>query len=77
MARAALVANQDLPEAGFVGDALERRGFRLDLLVREAGGWPEPSDFELVLVLGSDWHAYDERVRREVEAEAAFVARRP
>ncbi len=75
MARALLVANERLAAGGFVGDELEQRGYRFTVVAREhPGTWPQLDGAELVLVLGSDWHAHEPERQDTVIAESALLA---
>jgi GMP synthase-like glutamine amidotransferase len=74
MSRCLTVANADLDRTGIVGDELERRGYRLELVLREGRlDWPSLDGIDLVLVLGSDWSVYGEPNRTEVDGEVALV----
>ena len=73
--RAAVIANGNDADWGYVGDRLVDHGFELELVVREepqrlhdAVGEPD-----LLLLLGSDWSVHDPALGDEVEAEAALV----
>ncbi|MEX2255297.1 MAG: type 1 glutamine amidotransferase [Acidimicrobiia bacterium] len=76
MPTALVLANRDDADPGLVGEALAARGYRLEILVREAtdGGWPPAGTADLVLVLGSEWSVYGDAVREPVDRERAFVA---
>jgi GMP synthase-like glutamine amidotransferase len=75
MVRALLVANERLGAAGYVGDELEQQGFAFERALRERPeAWPDLHEVELVLALGSDWHAYDSPRRAAVRAEAALLS---
>jgi GMP synthase-like glutamine amidotransferase len=73
---ALVLANRDDADPGLVREALAARGYRLEILVREAtdGGSPTAGTADLVLVLGSEWSVYGDAVREPVGRERAFVA---
>lgn len=72
--RALLVANSDDADPGFVGQRLRHHGYAFTECIRERPhDWPDPTGYDLVLLLGSDWSVYWDRVASEVRAEAALV----
>jgi GMP synthase-like glutamine amidotransferase len=73
MPRALLVANQDLQAGGYVVDELERHGFTFEPVLREDATWPALDRADLVVVLGSDWHAHDVARSEQVAEEVTFV----
>jgi GMP synthase-like glutamine amidotransferase len=69
-----MVANSYDADPGFVGEHLRRAGFAFTECHREhPDEWPDLEGVGLVLSLGSDWSVYWDRVRQEVEAEAALL----
>lgn len=69
-----VVGNAGDADPGFVGDRLESVGFALSAIDREEpGSWPSLAGFDLVVLLGSEWSVYWDRVAREVEAESALA----
>jgi GMP synthase-like glutamine amidotransferase len=72
--RALLVANSIDADPGFVGERLRHHGFAFDECLRESPGeWPDLVGHDLVLLLGSEWSVYWDRVRPNVEAESALI----
>ncbi|HEY5183692.1 MAG TPA: type 1 glutamine amidotransferase [Actinomycetes bacterium] len=72
--RALVIANRVDPDPGYVGAALAARGFTLDLCWREQDRpLPDPTGYDLVLALGSDWSVYWEHVAVHVDREAALL----
>ena len=72
--RALVIANRVDPDPGYVGAALAVRGFSLDACWREQEGpLPDPTGYDLVLALGSDWSVYWEHVAVHVDREAALL----
>lgn len=69
-----MVANSDDADPGYVGERFRHHGFAFDECHREhPGDWPTLAGHDLVLILGSEWSVYWERVSREVAAESALV----
>jgi GMP synthase-like glutamine amidotransferase len=72
--RALVIANRVDPDPGYVGAALVARGFTLDACWREQQEpLPDPTGYDLVLALGSDWSVYWEHVAVHVDREAALL----
>ena len=72
--RALLVANSIDADPGFVGERLRHHGFAFDECLREnPGEWPDLAGHDLVLLLGSEWSVYWDRVSGEVQAESALI----
>lgn len=72
--RALLVANSIDADPGFVGERLRHHGFAFDECLREnPGEWPDLAGHDMVLLLGSEWSVYWDRVSREVQAESALI----
>jgi len=67
--------------AGYVGAGLEARGFELAFhAILAVDGtidtaFPEPQDFDLIVVYGSFHHAYDEADRHWLDPERAWITR--
>jgi GMP synthase-like glutamine amidotransferase len=69
-----VVGNREALDSGFVGNHLRARGFRFTEAHREQpGDWPDLAGVDLVVTLGSEWHAYDPSTAALVAAEAAYV----
>jgi GMP synthase-like glutamine amidotransferase len=74
VSRCLTITHAELGGAGFVGDALERQGYRLEPLLRDGRlEWPPLDGADLVLVLGSDWSVYGADTAVHVEGEVAVV----
>jgi GMP synthase-like glutamine amidotransferase len=74
VARCLTITHAELGSAGFVGDELERQGYRLEPVHREGrSDWPSTDGADLVLVLGSDWSVYADETRAQVGGEVAAV----
>jgi GMP synthase-like glutamine amidotransferase len=72
--RVLMVANRGDDDPGFVGAALDARGARLQVAHREdAENLPDPTAFDVVVSLGSDWSVYWPRVAEQVAGEAALL----
>lgn len=73
--RALVIANSDDDDAGYVGERLREQGVELVIGYRDApGALPATlDDFDLVVMLGSDWSTYWEHVQDEVERESALI----
>ncbi|MQA07752.1 MAG: hypothetical protein GEU98_04200 [Pseudonocardiaceae bacterium] len=68
--RVLFVQHQDDCPPGYVGERLEQRGARVEVVRAQDARLPDPREFELIVPLGSDDSAYDESVpylRREWE----------
>lgn len=72
--RGLVMANAADADPGFVGEYLRGRGFSLILASRETPElWPDVAEFDLVLLLGSEWSVYWEAVGSSVSAECELV----
>ena len=72
--RALVIANTGDDDSGYVGERLVERGFTLEIRHRDRDELPGSlDDFDLVIMLGSDWSVYWEHVQDDVEREAALV----
>lgn len=72
--RALVIANADDADPGIVGERFRHHGVALTDAFREyPGGWPDLAGQDLVLLLGSEWSVYWERVADPVRAECALV----
>lgn len=68
--RAALIANVDDVDPGFVGRALRRRGVSFVEYLREQWEeWPSLEGIDLVVAMGSSWSVYWEQVAGPITAE--------
>jgi GMP synthase-like glutamine amidotransferase len=74
VARCLTITHAELGSAGYVGDELERQGYRLEPVLRDGGlEWPSSHGADLVLVLGSDWSVYAPSTSARVDGEVAAV----
>jgi GMP synthase-like glutamine amidotransferase len=74
--RALIVANSTDGDVGLVGERLEARGYTLERLWRDKDdAFPKPSDGDVVVLLGSDWSVYWDRIAPQVQREQQFVRR--
>ena len=72
--RAALIANCDDADAGFIGRALRKRGFGFVEFLREYHEkWPGVDGIDLVVAMGSGWSTYWDHVAAPVQAEQALL----
>jgi GMP synthase-like glutamine amidotransferase len=72
--RAALIANMNEADPGFVGRSLRRRGYALtDFLREQHSDWPSLDGFDLVVALGSGWSTYWDHVAEPVLAEQLLM----
>jgi GMP synthase-like glutamine amidotransferase len=72
--RCLTITHAELGSAGFVGDELERQGYRLEPVHRDGRlEWPSTTGVDLVLVLGSDWSVYAAETIPHVDGEVAAV----
>lgn len=73
--RAALIANRDDIDPGYVGRALRRRGYSfVEFLREDFASWPTLRDINLVVAMGSGWSTYWEHVAGPVLAEQSLLA---
>lgn len=70
-----MVANAGDDDAGHVGERLRQRGFDLETFHREGEGTIDLDGVDLVVLLGSDWSVYWDRVSNHVERESDAVRR--
>jgi GMP synthase-like glutamine amidotransferase len=72
--RAALIANMNEADPGFVGRSLRRRGYAFtDFLREQHAQWPSLDGFDLVVALGSGWSTYWDHVAEPVLAEQLLM----
>ena len=72
--RGLVMANAADADPGFVGEYLRSRGYSLTSASRETPEfWPDVAEFDLVLLLGSEWSVYWEAVGSSVSAECELV----
>lgn len=72
--RAALIANSNEADPGFVGRSLRRRGYAFtDFLREQHSEWPSLDGFDLVVAMGSGWSTYWDHVAAPVQAEQALM----
>jgi GMP synthase-like glutamine amidotransferase len=72
--RALVIANTGDDDAGYVGERLSERGFSLETRHRDKPELPANlNDFDLVVMLGSDWSVYWEHVQDDVDRESELV----
>lgn len=73
--RAALIANVDDADPGFVGRSLRRRGVSFTEFLREQWEtWPSLDGIDLVVAMGSSWSVYWDHVSEPVSAEQTLIA---
>lgn len=71
--KALVIANRGDDDAGHVGERLQQRGFDLEIFHREGDGEIALDGVDLLVMLGSDWSVYWEKVSNHVERESAAV----
>lgn len=72
--RALVIANADDADPGIVGERFRHHGMALTDGFREhPGDWPDLDGHDLLLLLGSEWSVYWDRVADSVQAECALV----
>lgn len=72
--RAALIANANEADPGFVGRSLRRRGYAFtDFLREQFSQWPDLDGIDLVVAMGSGWSTYWDHVAEPVQAEQALM----
>lgn len=72
--RAALIANRDDIDPGFVGQALRRRGYSfIEYLREDFATWPSLDGIDLVVSMGSGWSTYWDHVADPVKAEQGLL----
>ena len=72
--RAALIANSNEADPGFVGRSLRRRGYAFtDFLREQHSEWPSLDGFDLVVAMGSGWSTYWDHVAAPVQAEQVLM----
>ena len=74
--RALVIANTGDDDAGHVGDRLRQRGYDLELCYRDTGDSPiDLAGVDVVVLLGSDWSVYWDKVANHVERESDAIRR--
>lgn len=68
-----MIANSGDDDAGHVGERLEQRGFELTVFHRDGAGDIDLDGVDLLVMLGSDWSVYWEKVANHVDRESALV----
>jgi GMP synthase-like glutamine amidotransferase len=72
--RAALIANMNEADPGFVGRSLRQRGYAFTEFLREQHSqWPSLEGIDLVVALGSGWSTYWDHVAEPVQAEQSLM----
>lgn len=72
--RAALIANSNEADPGFVGRSLRRRGYAFtDFLREQYSEWPSLDGLDLVVAMGSGWSTYWDHVSEPVQAEQTLM----
>jgi GMP synthase-like glutamine amidotransferase len=72
--RAALIANSNEADPGFVGRSLRRRGYAFtDFLREQHQEWPSLEGIDLVVAMGSGWSTYWDHVAEPVQAEQELM----
>ncbi|MEI8286122.1 MAG: gamma-glutamyl-gamma-aminobutyrate hydrolase family protein [Actinomycetes bacterium] len=73
--RAALIANREDADPGFVGKSLRARGYSfVEFLREDFQQWPSLDNIELVVAMGSGWSTYWDHVAEPVKAEQLLLA---
>ena len=73
--RAALIANVDDADPGFVGRAMRRRGISFVEYLREQWTtWPSLDGIDMVVAMGSSWSVYWEDQSGPINAEQSLLA---
>jgi GMP synthase-like glutamine amidotransferase len=74
--RALVIANTGDDDAGHVGDRFRQRGYALELCYRDIGDAPIDLDgVDVVVLLGSDWSVYWDKVANHVDRESEAIRR--
>jgi GMP synthase-like glutamine amidotransferase len=71
--KALVVANSDDDDAGYVGQRLRERGFDLSFVYRDKDEPLSLADADIVVLLGSEWSVYWERLAEPVERESELI----
>ena len=72
--RAALIANMNEADPGFVGRSLRQRGYAFTEFLREQHlQWPSLEGIDLVVAFGSGWSTYWDHVAEPVQAEQSLM----
>ena len=73
--RAALIANREDADPGFVGKSLRARGYSfVEFLREDFNQWPSLHGIDLVVAMGSGWSTYWDHVAEPVKAEQSLLA---
>ena len=71
-----MIANTGDDDAGHVGDRLRQRGYELELCYRDTDEAPiELDGVDVIVLLGSDWSVYWDKVANHVERESDAIRR--
>jgi GMP synthase-like glutamine amidotransferase len=71
-----VIANTGDDDAGYVGDRFRQHGYELELCYRDSGDGPIGlDDVDVIILLGSDWSVYWDKVANHVERESDAVRR--
>lgn len=70
-----MIANRGDDDAGHVGERLRERGYDLEVFHRDGEGDIDLEEVDLLVMLGSDWSVYWEKVANHVERESDAVRR--
>jgi GMP synthase-like glutamine amidotransferase len=71
--KALVIANRGDDDAGHVGERLIQHGYSLEIAYRDGEDAIDPAGADLVVLLGSDWSVYWDKVSNHVEREAAVA----
>jgi GMP synthase-like glutamine amidotransferase len=71
--KALVLANSGDDDPGYVGERLIERGYDLTVAYRDHDAVIELNGVDVVVLLGSDWSVYWDRVAQHVEREAALI----
>jgi GMP synthase-like glutamine amidotransferase len=70
---ALVLANSGDDDPGYVGERLVERGYDLDLAYRDKDDPIELGAADVIVLLGSDWSVYWDRVAPQVQREAELI----
>jgi GMP synthase-like glutamine amidotransferase len=71
--RALIVGNRGDSDPGVIGMRLDQLGWNLEICHREySSEWRSLENVDLLLLLGSDWSVNDQRLVKEISAEASM-----
>lgn len=68
-----MIANSGDDDTGHVGQRLQQRGYQLEVFHRDGAGAIELDGVDLLVMFGSDWSVYWQKVANHVERESRAV----